>query len=342
MKVLIGVDPHKGSHTAVAIDHDEVPLGQLRVRATRMQCEQLLEWAEVFPERRWAIESAGGLGYLLAQQLIAAGENVVDVPPTLSARVRVLGSGKSQKNDPNDALSTAVAALRHRRLHAVVADDQAVILRMLADRHHDLTRMRTQVVCRLHALLGNLVPGGISGALRVSNAGVMLASVRPTDGVVAERKRQAQELLKDVRRLDSDIKDTRARIAVAVKASKTSLTDIYGVGPIVAALVIGHAGPVGRFASRHQFASYNGSAPIEASSGPKKRHRLNPRGNRQLNHALHIAAICQIRFDTPGRAYYLRKVEEGKTKKEAIRALKRRLSDAVYRQLRIDAARPKS
>lgn len=202
--------------------------------------------------------------------------------------------------------------------------------------------MRTQVVCRLHALLGNLVPGGISGALRVSNAGVMLASVRPTDGVVAERKRQAQELLKDVRRLDSDIKDTRARITVAVKASKTSLTDIYGVGPIVAALVIGHAGPVGRFASRHQFASYNGSAPIEASSGPKKRHRLNPRGNRQLNHALHIAAICQIRFDTPGRAYYLRKVEEGKTKKEAIRALKRRLSDAVYRQLRMDAARPKS
>ncbi len=140
MKVLIGVDPHKGSHTAVAIGHDEVPLGQLRVRATRMQCEQLLEWAEVFPERRWAIESAGGLGYLLAQQLIAAGEQVVDVPPTLSARVRLLGSGKSQKNDPNDALSTAVAALRHRRLHAVVADDQAVILRMLADRHHDLTQ----------------------------------------------------------------------------------------------------------------------------------------------------------------------------------------------------------
>ena len=232
MKVLIGVDPHKGSHTAVAIDHDEVPLGQLRVRATRMQCEQLLEWAEVFPVRRWAIESAGGLGYLLAQQLIAAGENVVDVPPTLSARVRVLGSGKSQKNDPNDALSTAVAALRHRRLHAVVADDHAVILRMLADRHHDLTRMRTQVVCRLHAQLGSLVPGGISGQLRVSGAAVMLASVRPVDGVVAERKRQAQELLKDLRRLDVAIKDTRARITVAVKASKTTLTDIYGVGPV--------------------------------------------------------------------------------------------------------------
>ena len=167
----------------------------------------------------------------------------------------------------------------------------------------------------------------------------MLASVRPVDGVVAERKRQARELLADVRRLDTDIKDTKARIMLAVEASKTCLTDIYGVGPIVAALVIGHSGDVRRFASRHQFASYNGSAPIEASSGPKKRHRLNPRGNRQLNHALHIAAICQIRFDTPGRVYYLRKVEEGKTKKEAIRSLKRRLSDAVYRQLLLDARR---
>jgi transposase len=126
---------------------------------------------------------------------------------------------------------------------------------------------------------------------------------------------------------------------VAVEASKTSLTDIYGAGPVAAALVLGHTGDVGRFASRHQFASYNGSAPIEASSGPKKRHRLNPRGNRQLNHALHIAAICQIRYDTPGRAYYLRKVEEGKTTKEALRALKRRLSDVVYRQLLVDAVR---
>lgn len=213
---------------------------------------------------------------------------------------------------------------------------------MLADRHHDLTRMRTQVVCRLHAVLGNLVPGGISGQLRVSGAAVMLASVRPADGVVTERKRQDQELLKDLRRLDVAIKDTRARITLAVKASKTTLTDIYGVGPVVAALVIGHAGSIGRFTTRHQFASYNGTAPIEASSGPKKRHRLNPRGNRQLNHALHIVAICQIRYDTPGRAYYLRKLEQGKTKKEAIRALKRRLSDAIYRQLRIDDARAKS
>ena len=339
MKVLIGVDPHKGSHTAVAIDGDEVPLSECRVRATKKQCQLLLEWAGSFPERRWAIESAGGLGYLLAQQLLAAGEDVVDVPATLSARVRVLGSGRSHKNDPNDALSTAVAALRNRGLRGVVASDHVAILRMLADRHHDLTRLRTQAVCRLHATLANLVPGGLCGALSASRTSVLLGAVRPVDGVVAERKTQARELLGDVRRLDADIKAIKARITVAVEASKTSLTDIYGVGPIVAALILGHAGDVGRFASRHHFASYNGSAPIEASSGPTKRHRLNPRGNRQLNHALHIAAICQIRFDTPGRAYYRRKVEEGKSTKEALRALKRRLSDAVYRQLLVDAAR---
>jgi len=223
--------------------------------------------------------------------------------------------------------------------HYSGGEDDIAILRMLVDRHHDLTRLRTQAVCRLHATLANLVPGGLCGALTTSRTSALLASVRPVDGVVAEPKTQARELLGDVRRLDADIKAIKARVTVAVEASKTSLTDIYGVGPIVAALILGHAGDVARFASRHHFASYNGSAPIEASSGPKKRHRLNPRGNRQLNHALHIAAICQIRFDTPGRTYYRRKIEEGKTTKEALRSLKRRLSDAVYRQLVVDSER---
>src|SRR5438105_12521772 len=139
--VLIGVDPHKGSHTAVAIDRKEMQLAQVQVRAAKGQCERLLAWAEPFGERRWAIESASGLGYLLAQQLVAAGEDVVDVPPALSARVRVLGSGKSSKNDPNDALSTAIAALRGPSLRAVVLDDHRAILRMLANRHHALTRL---------------------------------------------------------------------------------------------------------------------------------------------------------------------------------------------------------
>jgi transposase len=339
MRVLIGVDPHKASHTAVAVDGDETKLAELRVRATRNQCDRLLGWAAAFPERCWAIESAGGLGYLLAQQLVAAGEEVVDVPPTLSARVRVLGSGNSSKNDPNDALSTAIAALRSRRLRRVERDDQTVILRMLGDRHHDLTALRTQAVCRLHAQLGSLIPGGCSGPLTVARATALLASVRPVDGVVAERKHQTAALVDDVVRLDADIKAIKARARLAVEASKTTLVDLHGVGPIVAALILGHSGDVTRFASRNHYASYNGTAPIEASSGPKKRHRLNRRGNRQLNHAMHMIAICQIRNDTPGRAYYLRKIDQDKTKKEALRALKRRVSDAVYRQLLADTSR---
>jgi transposase len=337
MNVLIGVDPHKGSHTAVAIDSEETPLAQLKVRATKGQCEQLLGWAGQFEHRRWAIEAAAGLGYLLAQQLVAAGEDVVDVPPTLSARVRVLGSGKSGKNDPNDALSTAVAALRGRRLQVVAPDDFAAILRMLADRYRDLSSLRTQAVCRLHAKLANLIPGGLSGHLSAAHAEAMLTSITAPDGIVAERKQQANDLCRDVSRLDGELATLKNRITIAVAAAKTSVTDLHGVGPVVAALIIGHSGDITRFASRHHYASYNGSAPVEASSGPKRRHRLNSRGNRQLNHALHVIAVTQLRHDTPGRVYYQRKLAEGKTKKEALRALKRRVSDAVYRQLVIDA-----
>ncbi|HEX6300946.1 MAG TPA: transposase, partial [Acidimicrobiia bacterium] len=136
------------------------------------------------------------------------------------------------------------------------------------------------------------------------------------------------------RRLEKELKASRSRLDVAVAASGTGLIDVYGVGPFVAALLIGYTGDITRFATRHHYAAYNGTAPIEASSGGKKRHRLNPRGNRMLNHALHVIAICQLRQpDTPGRVFYERKLAEGKTKKEAIRALKRRLSDVVYRQL---------
>ena len=181
MLVTIGVDPHKGSHTAVAIDGEETKLGEVRVSSAKDQCDQLLGWAEAFPERRFAIESAAGLGHLLAQQLLAAGEEVLDVPPTLAARVRVLGSGKAAKNDPNDALSTAIAALRQRRLRRVSGDDQVAILRMLADRHHDLAALRTHAVCRLHATSATLSAGGLSGRLSVPRATALLRSIRSTD-----------------------------------------------------------------------------------------------------------------------------------------------------------------
>ena len=335
--VLIGVDPHKASHTAVAIDGEERPVAQLRVAADRSQLQRLLAWAEPLgDDRMWAEESAGGLGRLLAQQLVAAGETVVDVPATLAARVRLLGSTKAAKNAPNDALSTAIAGLRHRDLRPVAVDDHAAVLRMLADRHKDLVALRTQTACRLHVALRELVAGGAPLRLKADRAATLLRNVRPTNVVEAERKRIAHDLLADVRRLDRDITAIKARIADAVAAANTALLEIHGVGPIVAAIILGHVGDPRRFPTRDRFASYNGTAPIEASSGPRARHRLNPRGNRQLNHALHLIAVTQVGHDTAGRAYYERKLAEGKTKKEALRALKRRISDAVWRELQAD------
>jgi transposase len=170
MGVIIGVDPHKGSHTAVAIGGDEGRLAEVKVRATRRQVDQLLAWAARFGERIWAIESAGGLGYLLAQQLVNAGEQVLDVPATLAARVRVLGTGRSNKNDPNDAYSVAVAALRAPRLAPVARADHRGVLRLLAKRNNELGRSRNKTACRLHALLVELVPGGIPNEINAARA----------------------------------------------------------------------------------------------------------------------------------------------------------------------------
>ena len=146
--VIIGVDPHKGSHTAVVIDPAEEPLGELRVRASVVQAQKLIAWAAAWPERTWAVEGAAGLGHLLAQQLVAAGERVLDVQPKLAARVRLLQAGDTNKNDPNDALSVAVAALRSRSSREVAADDHAAVLKVWSKRHRDLARNRNQVACR--------------------------------------------------------------------------------------------------------------------------------------------------------------------------------------------------
>jgi transposase len=152
-----------------------------------------------------------------------------------------------------------------------------------------------------------------------------------------QRHEIARELAGDIDRYNQLLDASKQRISIAVTASATSLTTIHGVGPITAAMIIGQSGNIARFKSKHHYASYNATAPVEASSGPKVRHRLNQRGNRQLNWALHVVAITQLSHDTAGRVYFDRKVAEGKTTKEAIRSLKRRLSDVVYRHLEADA-----
>jgi transposase len=329
--VMIGVDPHKGSHTAVAISLAEAPLGELRVRACALQAQRLLEWAAAWPQRIWAIEGAGGLGHLLAQQLLAAGEQVLDVQPRLGARVRLLAAGNTNKNDPNDARSVAVAALRSPARREVAADDHAAVLQMWSKRHRDLGRTRTQVVCRLHAVLCELVPGGVSKQLYAAHAAHLLESVTPSTAVEAARCELAAEFLGDLRRVDAQLLDAKKKLTVAVRASGSSLTSIFGVGPVVTATVIGAVRDVSRFPGRDHFAAYNGTAPIEVSSGSRKIYRLSRRGNRRLNHAIHMAAVTQIRYrHSDGRAYYERKLAEGKTPKEALRALKRRVSDAIF------------
>jgi transposase len=341
MTVMIGVDPHKGSHTAVAIEEDEGVLAQVRVRSGRRQAQQLRAWADEHADKRvWAVEAAAGLGYLLSQQLVAAGEVVLDVPPTLAARIRVLSSGRSDKNDPNGARSVALAALRAPGLAEVRAEDHATVLRMLAKRHNDLGRLSDKVANRLHAMLCELVPGGIAKEMSHFKARALLERTRPHSAVALERHRLAVELTDDLERLDAQMKESKRRLSAAVAASGSRLIDLYGVGPYVAAAVIGYAGDVSRFRDRHAFAAYNGTAPIEVSSGGRVRHRLSRRGNRRLNHAVHIVAVAHIRHpDSVGRAYYDRKVAEGKTAREALRALKRRISDVLYHQLVEDARR---
>lgn len=254
---VIGIDPHKGSHTAAVLDSDEELLDELRVEAGRGQRDQLMAFAARFEPRTWAIESATGWGALLAQQLVAAGEAVLDVPPGLSARARLLDAGSNSKTDPHDARSAAIVALRHRRLHVVQPVDHRAVLRLLANRQRDLVSLRTQAICRLHSLLCLLIAGGQPRGLSATAAATALRKVRATDPVEVERKAMATDLLTDVRRLDNQIKALKTRIATAVEASATTVTEIYGVGPVVAAILIGQSGDISRFASAGHYARYN-------------------------------------------------------------------------------------
>jgi transposase len=272
--------------------------------------------------------------------LAAAGECVVDVPPKLSARVRVLSRGNARKNDGLDALATALAASRNERLAAVDPEVGSEALRLLSERREDLVAERTRALNRLHGLLRDLLPGGVAGTLSAHRAARILRGIRPKGASASLRRRLASEILRDIRTLDRKIADLNERIEAEVEASGTTLTEIFGIGPILAAKIIGTVGNVERFPSKAHFASYSGTAPVEASSGKVVRHRLSLAGNRKLNNALHMVAICQARSDVRGRAYYRKKIAEGKSRKEALRCLKRRISDAVFKSLMADLQEP--
>jgi transposase len=210
----------------------------------------LAEWTAGWPDRTWAVEGAGGLGQLLAQELVAAGERVLDIQPKLGSRVRLLSWGRANKNDPNDALSVAVAGLRSPRRREVRADGHTTALKLWAKRHRDLARLRNQAACRLHSLLASLVPGGIPTEITPAQADRLLAGIEPSSAAALARLQLAAEYLADLRHLDAQLRQTRARLAEAVRACGTSLTEVFGIGPVIAAIVIGDVEDIARFATR--------------------------------------------------------------------------------------------
>lgn len=337
--VIIGIDPHKASHTAVALDDQHQPLGRLRVDASRATLRTLQTWAKQWPDRRWAVEGTNGLGRLLAQQLVAAGENVVDVPAKLAARVRVLNTGHGRKTDEADAASVASAALHHPELRQVIAEDYTDALRLLSDRRDHLNEERRRTVNRLHVVLRDLHPGGAARQLSADRAAQLLRTIRPVTPVDVERKVIARELLTDLRRLDKALATNRQRCADAVQASGTGLVKIVGISEVLAAKIIGHTGDVRRFRTADHYGSYTGTAPIETSSGDVRRHRLNRGGNRSLNNALHLVARTQLNHHDAARRHHARKIAEAKTPDEAFRSLKRQLAKVVYRQMTADRER---
>jgi len=331
--VVIGVDPHKRSNTALVLDARENVLAQQRFANDRDGYRELKRFARSWRDRTWAVEGARGVGLSLAQRLAAEGEPVMNVPAKLSARVRALGGGSGRKTDDTDAYAVAVAGLRSKNLELVQPDDVVTVLKMLADRRQQLVEQRITAINRLHQLLQELLPGGASRRLTATKAKQILASVRPRDQVGKSRKQLALEHLADVTELDTKLKAMAQRIEAVLAEQPSAVTEIRGIGAVTTAVIIGEAGDVRRFPSKDHFASYTGTAPIDASSGDTTRHRLNRGGNRRLNWALHVAAVVQMSRPGPGQDYYRRKRAAGKSSMEALRCLKRRLSDVVFRAL---------
>lgn len=276
-RIIIGVDPHKLSATIEVLDNRENVLAGGRFGTDRDGYRQILAAARRWPDRVWAVEGSNGIGRHVAQRLTADGETVLDVPAKLSARARVFSTGHGRKTDATDAHSIAVVAVRTPHLNQVALDDELVALRLLADRRDELAGARTRTVSRLHRLLLELIPGGAPRFLSAAQAKALLATVRPRDVAGRTRRQLAAELLADIVALDRKLKDSDRRLTEAVAATSSGLPDLYGIGPVGAARILGDVGNVARFRTKAHFASWTGTAPIDASSGQQQRHRLVPR-----------------------------------------------------------------
>jgi transposase len=339
--VIIGIDPHKRTHTASAVEPgSNKVLASMRIAASLAGYRQVLKWGTRFDERRWAVENARGLGRHLAQWLVARGEVVEDVPSTATARVRELSRGGRRKNDVIDASAAASVAALCGDASPVVAEDLTAVLALLDERRGNVTTQRTRLVNQLHAVMRDLVPGGAPTDLGATTASRLLTAVRPVGPVEAARKQLARELVAELRDADQRLKGLTAQLAATVAEHGSSLSALDGVGPVVAARLLGRTRRASRFPTASAFANYAGVAPIEVASGDRARHRLPRGGDRQLNYALHIIALTQVRMPASrGRAYYEAKIAVHKTHNEAMRCLKRRLADHVWRLMIADERR---
>ena len=332
--VVLGADLHKRSHTIVVIDATGRQLAEKTIPATDAGHLELRRWAAQWPERTWGLEDCRHLSRRLDAELVRAGESVVRVAPKLMAGAR-RSSRAPGKSDPIDALAVARVVLREPDLPKATLDGPDREVRLLVDHREDLVGERTRHEQRLRWFLVELAidePAPRSLGRAVVQAALATALAGRTEPVA----RFARDLLGRIVELSAAIRAFEREIEGHVRTLAPTLLAMPGCGALSAAKIVGEAAGIGRFHSRAAFAIHNGTAPVPVWSGNTVRHRLNRGGNRQLNAALHRIAITQIRLTGPGRDYFGHRLAVGDTKTEAIRALRRRISDEVYRRLHAD------
>jgi transposase len=334
--IIIGVDSHKRTHTAVAVDGTARKLAEKTVATTTAGHLELVRWATRFEDRTWALEDCRHLSRRLSTDLVVAGEAVVRVPPKLMAGAR-RSSREPGKSDPIDALAVARAALRED-LPVATLDGPDREIRLLVDHREDIVAERTRAQNRLRWHLHELDPGSEPPSRTLNRIVVLAALERDLAGAPGTVGRIARELVGRIRELTAMINDLEREIGRLVADLAPSLLALTGCGPLTAAKLVGETAGIGRFRSRAAFARHNGSAPLPVWSGNTERHRLSRTGNRQLNAALHRIAITQLQREGPGKTYLEHRRAEGDTKTEAIRALRRRISDEIFRRMRADEA----
>ena len=338
MVIVIGADVHKATHTFVAVDPVGRYLGERTVKATTAGHELALRWARARfgDELRWGIEDCRHLSARLERDMLAAGQQVVRVPPKLMAQARA-SSRERGKSDPIDALAVARAVLREPDLPAAAHDESTRELKLLVDRREDLVSERTRQINRLRWHLHELDPEftiPVKGFKIRAQRRRVADWLAGRDGLVAEL---ARDVLDDVDAGSVRIDDLEKRITALVKDRYPHLLAIPGCAALTAAKVVGETANVDRFRSEACFAMNAGAAPLPVWSGNTRgRVRMSRTGNRQLNTALHRIAVTQIRLDGLGRVYYRKRLDHGDSKVEALRCLKRRLCRIVFNALRAD------